>query len=539
MASHFTLLGMLVAIYCSVALASDPSPLQDLCVADPKGPALVHGPASSLFSSLHASVLINGFACKNPKLVQADDFFFSGLHLQGNTSNPVGSKVTPVTVAQIPGLNTLGISLVRLDFAPWGVNPPHTHPRATEILMVVEGWLEVGFVTSNPENRLITTILEKGDVFVFPEGLVHFQRNTGNVSAVAIAGLSSQSPGVITIGNAVFGSNPEIPDDLLAKAFQVDDNTRGRSISNSDAEIIKVKEEGIDKDNDAEKKEDDVVLDHNGKGHELNEDKDRSQTECSQERQQFCRHVSHGYHLVEGKMKHGMEDYLVATCKKMDDHELGLYAIFDGHSGREVAQYLQNNLFDNILNEPDFWTSPKAAVKRAFEATDNDILENVVGSRGGSTAVTAILIDREKLIVANVGDSRAVLCRSGTVKQITVDHEPLREKKLVESKGGFVSKKPGNVPRVDGQLAMTRAFGDERLKDHITSEPDIVIENINENTEFIILASDGLWKVMSSEEAVDRIQGFKNGQEAAEELIKEALSRDSKDDISCIVVMFH
>ncbi|KAK6118279.1 hypothetical protein DH2020_047952 [Rehmannia glutinosa] len=208
MASHFVLLGMLVAIYCSVALASDPSPLQDLCVADRT-----------------ASVLINGFACKNPKLVQADDFFFSGLHLQGNTSNPVGSKVTPVTVAQIPGLNTLGISLVRLDFAPWGVNPPHTHPRATEILTVVEGRLEVGFVTSNPENRLITTILEKGDVFVFPEGLVHFQRNTGNVSAVAIAGLSSQSPGVITIGNAVFGSNPEIPDDLLAKAFQVDAKT--------------------------------------------------------------------------------------------------------------------------------------------------------------------------------------------------------------------------------------------------------------------------------------------------------------------------
>ncbi|KAI3466885.1 hypothetical protein Pfo_023548 [Paulownia fortunei] len=206
-ASHFLLLGLLVAT-CSVALASDPSPLQDLCVADPKGP-----------------VVVNGFACKDPKLVQPNDFFFSGLHLPGNTSNPVGSKVTPVTVAQVPGLNTLGISIVRLDFAPWGVNPPHTHPRATEILTVLEGWLEVGFVTSNPENRLITKVLEKGDVFVFPEGLVHFQRNTGNVSAVAIAGLSSQSPGVITIANAVFGSNPEIPDDLLAKAFQVDAKT--------------------------------------------------------------------------------------------------------------------------------------------------------------------------------------------------------------------------------------------------------------------------------------------------------------------------
>ncbi|KAL0310497.1 UNVERIFIED_CONTAM: putative protein phosphatase 2C 28 [Sesamum angustifolium] len=209
-------------------------------------------------------------------------------------------------------------------------------------------------------------------------------------------------------------------------------------------------------------------------------------------------------------MKHGMEDYLVAKRKEIDGHELGLYAIFDGHSGRDVAEYLQDHLFDNILNEPDFWSNPKSAVKRAYEATDNEILENVVGSSGGSTAVTAIIINTEKLVVANVGDSRAVICKNGT----------------------------GNVPRVDGQLAMTRAFGDERLKDHITAEPDIVIERIKEDTEFIILASDGLWKVMSNQEAVDCIQELRDGQEAAEELIKEALLRESKDDISCVVVMF-
>lgn len=115
--------------------------------------------------------------------------------------------------------------MVRLDFVPGGVNPPHTHPRATEILTLLEGSLEVGFVTSNPGNSLMSRVLNQGDVFVFPEGLVHFQRNVGNVSAVAIAGLSSQSPGVITIANSVFGSNPKIPDDLLAKAFQVDTKT--------------------------------------------------------------------------------------------------------------------------------------------------------------------------------------------------------------------------------------------------------------------------------------------------------------------------
>ncbi|KAJ0794549.1 hypothetical protein HanPI659440_Chr04g0140441 [Helianthus annuus] len=140
----------------------------------------------------------------------------------GNTHNDVGSNVTSVTVAQLPGLNTLGISMVRIDFAPWGINPPHTHPRATEILTVIEGRLLVGFVTSNPENRLITQVLEKGDVFVFPQGLIHFQKNVGNGYALAIAGLSSQNPGVITIANAVFGSNPDIDVDVLAKAFQVD-----------------------------------------------------------------------------------------------------------------------------------------------------------------------------------------------------------------------------------------------------------------------------------------------------------------------------
>ncbi|KAF8408738.1 hypothetical protein HHK36_004806 [Tetracentron sinense] len=195
----------LVALTCSLAIAFEPSPLQDFCVAD-----------------TGSSARVNGLVCKDPKLAQADDFFFSGLHVTGNTSNPVGSKVTPVTAAQIAGLNTLGISIVRLDYAPWGINPPHTHPRATEILTVLEGSLHVGFVTSNPDNRLITKVLQKGDVFVFPVGLVHFQRNVGYGNAVAIAALSSQNPGVITIANAVFGSNPPIAAEVLTKAFQVD-----------------------------------------------------------------------------------------------------------------------------------------------------------------------------------------------------------------------------------------------------------------------------------------------------------------------------
>ncbi|KAA8524692.1 hypothetical protein F0562_011115 [Nyssa sinensis] len=207
MAKNIVMLCLVALTLCHLTFAFEPKPLQDFCVADLTSPARV-----------------NGFACKNPMLVQANDFFFSGLNIAGNTSNPVGSKVTPVTVAQLPGLNTLGIAMARVDYEPWGVNPPHVHPRASEIFTVLEGSLLAGFVTSNPENRLITKVLHKGDAFVFPMGLVHFQRNIGYGKAVAIAALSSQNPGIITIANTVFGSNPSIAVEVLAKAFQVDKN---------------------------------------------------------------------------------------------------------------------------------------------------------------------------------------------------------------------------------------------------------------------------------------------------------------------------
>jgi len=164
---------------------------------------------------------VNGKFCKDPGVVKAEDFF---LHVEpGNTDNPLSAEVTAVAVDQLAGLNTLGISLARIDFAPKGLNAPHTHPRASEILIVLEGTLYVGFVTSNQnQNRLFTKVLNKGDVFVFPIGLIHFQLNVGYGNAVAIAGLSSQNPGTITIGKALFKANPPISVEVLARALQLD-----------------------------------------------------------------------------------------------------------------------------------------------------------------------------------------------------------------------------------------------------------------------------------------------------------------------------
>ncbi|KAL6843177.1 hypothetical protein ACP4OV_026890 [Aristida adscensionis] len=251
--------------------------------------------------------------------------------------------------------------------------------------------------------------------------------------------------------------------------------------------------------------------------------------------------VTHGFHLVEGRSGHDMEDYHVAEYRYEKNHELGLFAIYDGHLGHSVASYLKANLFNNILKEPIFWSHPEEAIKNAYSSTNKYILENTKQlGPGGSTAVTAIVVDGTDLWIANIGDSRAVVCERGTARQLTVDHEPntTSERKRIEKHGGYVSTFPGDVPRVNGQLAVARAFGDQSLKAHLSSEPDIKHIQINSSIEFVILASDGLWKVMKNEEAVELVKSTKDPQTAAKRLTSEALTRMSKDDISCIVIRF-
>jgi len=263
-----------------------------------------------------------------------------------------------------------------------------------------------------------------------------------------------------------------------------------------------------------------------------------------------ARKVTYGFHLVEGKMPHGMEDRHVAEFRRLDDgNEVGLFGVFDGHSGADVATYLRNHLFDNILGEPDFWEDTMGAIRRAYHRTDRKVLkkkkvtadgeEIVRPRRGGSTAVTVILLNGETLVVANVGDSRAVVCESGRARQLSVDHEPLRERDAIESRGGFVTEMHGDVPRVDASLAMSRAFGDRKLKEHISSDPDVAIEHVGDDTEFVVVASDGLWKVMSNQEVVDEVRSTRDARKAAVKLVDAAVDRGSKDDIACVVVRIH
>lgn len=100
-------------------------------------------------------------------------------------------------------------------------------------------------------------------------------------------------------------------------------------------------------------------------------------------------------------------------------------------------------MFYDKLQE-EFWTDPNRSIAKAYERTDQAILSHSPDlGRGGSTAVTAILLNGQKLWTANVGDSRGVLSKRGQAIQMTVDHEPNTERGSIENRGGFVSNMPG------------------------------------------------------------------------------------------------
>ena len=184
------------------SLSADPDPLQDFCVAD-----------------RNATISVNGFPCKPTSEVTSEDFFFSGFMKEGNTSNVFGATVTPGNVLSFPGLNTLGIAMNRVDFAPGGINPPHSHPRATESGVVIDGKLLVGFVTTN--NVYHFKVLSAGQIFVIPRGLVHFQRNVGEGKALSFTAFNSHLPGVVVLPTTLFASTPSIPNEVLTQTFQV------------------------------------------------------------------------------------------------------------------------------------------------------------------------------------------------------------------------------------------------------------------------------------------------------------------------------
>ncbi|GIL71018.1 hypothetical protein Vretimale_4095 [Volvox reticuliferus] len=249
---------------------------------------------------------------------------------------------------------------------------------------------------------------------------------------------------------------------------------------------------------------------------------------------------SYGFSLLRGK-RMSMEDFHTAQYKKdpRTGQLYGLFGIFDGHGGPHAADYVRSNLFVNMMHSNKFISDLPACVAEAYETTDNQYLrqESSSGREDGCTAVTAVVVG-QRLLVANVGDSRAVLCRGGKAIALSVDHKPnvKEERSRIESAGGVVVW--AGTWRVGGVLAVSRAFGDRPLKRYVIPTPSVTEESLTSEDEFLILASDGLWDVMTNQEAVTLIRDISDAEQAAKRVTEEAFQLGSNDNISCVVVRF-
>ncbi|XP_074315867.1 auxin-binding protein ABP19a-like [Silene latifolia] len=190
----------IIFIIFSLLISLSSASVVDFCVADFNFPV---GPA--------------GFPCKNPANLSVNDFVFSGLGVAGNTSNIFNVAVTSANDNSFPGVNGLGISMARLDIGVGGVVPLHTH-RASEVIIVIHGTIIAGFIAS--DNTVYFKTLNKGDVMIFPQSLLHFQVNIGKNQALAFVSLNSAHAG-FQFTSASLGGN-DLPTEIIEKITLLD-----------------------------------------------------------------------------------------------------------------------------------------------------------------------------------------------------------------------------------------------------------------------------------------------------------------------------
>ncbi|WCJ34760.1 Protein phosphatase 2C family protein [Euphorbia peplus] len=250
-----------------------------------------------------------------------------------------------------------------------------------------------------------------------------------------------------------------------------------------------------------------------------------------------------GYYVCCKKgRRDSMEDRFSSAVHVHGDSSLTVFGIFDGHGGSKAAEYAAENLDKNIVNEVMRRNDGEVedAVRHGYLTTDAEFLKEDV--RGGSCCVTA-LIRKGNLVVSNVGDCRAVMSNGGVAQALTSDHRLSREdeKARVETSGGYVDLVHGTL-RVQGSLAVSRAFGDGHLKQWVIAEPETNVLRIKPEHEFLILASDGLWDKVGNQEAVDIARPLCTGadkqdrSDACKKLIDLSVSRGSTDDISVMLI---
>ncbi|XP_030380224.1 probable protein phosphatase 2C T23F11.1 [Scaptodrosophila lebanonensis] len=250
-----------------------------------------------------------------------------------------------------------------------------------------------------------------------------------------------------------------------------------------------------------------------------------------------------------------MEDCHTHILALPEDPSAAFFGVYDGHGGSAVAKYAGKHLHKFVTKRAEYLENPELALKKAFLDFDHEMLHN--GSWGeqmaGSTAVV-VLIKNNRLYCANAGDSRAIACVAGTVHALSVDHKPNdeAEAKRIVAGGGWVE-----FNRVNGNLALSRALGDFMYKRNnakkpeeqiVTAYPDVEVRDITEDWEFIFLACDGIWDVMSSSEAAQfvrkRIGAGMSPELICEEIMNNCLAPDGHmggiggDNMTAVLVCF-
>ncbi|KAJ8472591.1 hypothetical protein ONZ45_g16601 [Pleurotus djamor] len=212
-----------------------------------------------------------------------------------------------------------------------------------------------------------------------------------------------------------------------------------------------------------------------------------------------------------------MEDAHAALLQLEENEEKvnTFFAVYDGHGGSTVARFAGQNVHRRLVTEEAFKEGQyELALKKAFIGTDEDLLANPAHARdpSGCTAVAALLTHDKKIYVANAGDSRSVISVKGQVKPLSFDHKPtsITERARITEAGGYVE-----FGRVNGNLALSRALGDFTYKKNyslgpekqvITADPDITCHEITDEDEFLVLACDGIWDCLTSQQVVDFIR---------------------------------
>ncbi|KAI4347063.1 hypothetical protein L6164_007912 [Bauhinia variegata] len=230
------------------------------------------------------------------------------------------------------------------------------------------------------------------------------------------------------------------------------------------------------------------------------------------------------------------------------------FGVYDGHGGSQVAEFCAKRMheiiaeeWDRAIGDGNEWQRRwEAVLGSGFERTDNEILTQAVAQEMVGSTAAVVVVSRCQIITSNCGDSRAVLCRGTQTIPLTVDQKPDRPDELlrIEEAGGKVIN--WNGARVCGVLAMSRAIGDGYLRPWIIPVPEITFTTRSEEDECLILASDGLWDVMTNEEVGEvarhilrrlrRMDEVSIAQIAADRLRDIAFGRNSKDNISIVVV---